>query len=344
MELSPQSVASTTFKTVKKGYDPDEVRAYLAQLATAIESTQAQATAMEARARAAVARLQELAANSASNPATNPAASTPASAVRSSVDEAETISRTLLLAQRTADTTVAEAEAEALRIREEATAHARETVESAHELQTRLVEEAKADARRAAEGARIEAESEVQSLLARRDFLLSDVDHLEQHVVTHRDRLREVAGALNAIVDRGPGGLADLRRPLMSAVAEADAVAGSADESPASDGSTDPAETNGSTGSDGSSADATQPMSRVDLSSEQPDEPVADTVEPAAERRAADDTGPIEVTATADKHRPADVTPAAGVEGGLFDEVTSEVPAVARPSKDAFRIRGNDRR
>ena len=68
MELSPQSVASTTFKTVKKGYDPDEVRAYLGQLATAIESAQSQASAMEARARAAVARLQELAAQPANTP------------------------------------------------------------------------------------------------------------------------------------------------------------------------------------------------------------------------------------------------------------------------------------
>ena len=49
MELSPQSVSSTTFKIVKKGYDPDEVRAYLAQLANSIETTQNQATAMEAR-------------------------------------------------------------------------------------------------------------------------------------------------------------------------------------------------------------------------------------------------------------------------------------------------------
>ena len=62
MELSPQSVSSTTFKIVKKGYDPDEVRAYLAQLANSIETTQNQATAMEARARAAVVRLQEIAA------------------------------------------------------------------------------------------------------------------------------------------------------------------------------------------------------------------------------------------------------------------------------------------
>jgi DivIVA domain-containing protein len=329
MELSPQSVASTTFKTVKKGYDPEEVRAYLAQLATAIESTQAQATAMEARARAAVARLQELAANPA--PAAAPATAT--SVPNAGVDEAETISRTLLLAQRTADTTVADAEADAKRIREEADAEARYAVESAREVQNRLIEEAKVEARRAAEGARIQVESEVQALLARREFLLSDVDHLEQHVITHRDRLREVAGALTAIVDRGPGGLADLRRPLMSAVTDDDA---SADESA---GDAPDAE---------AAVDATQPMSRLDwLPEESPAETDTTSADDATAEPARADEPAGESTAEAGSDaedestgRPADATPPAG----LFDEVTSEVPMVSRPGNDAFRMRGDDRR
>ena len=32
MELSPQAVAAATFRTVKRGYDPDEVRAYLIEV------------------------------------------------------------------------------------------------------------------------------------------------------------------------------------------------------------------------------------------------------------------------------------------------------------------------
>src|SRR5262245_24887582 len=111
MELSPQSDASTTFRIVKKGYDPDEVRGYLSQLASSIEVTQSQATAMEARARAAVARLQELDQPSAVS----------ASAVLSEdavpVGDTEVISRTLLLAQRTADATIADANEVATAIR-----------------------------------------------------------------------------------------------------------------------------------------------------------------------------------------------------------------------------------
>src|SRR4051794_41978752 len=77
MELSPQSVSGTTFKIVKRGYDPDEVRAYLGQLAGSIETMQNQTAAMEARARAAVSRLQEIAAQTPSQPA---AAAEPAGA------------------------------------------------------------------------------------------------------------------------------------------------------------------------------------------------------------------------------------------------------------------------
>ena len=237
MELSPQSVASTSFKTVKKGYDPNEVRSYLETLSKSIESLQSQATAMEARARAAVARLQELAAQPAPKPSAEPAATpeiaedtSARSLIEAHVDEAETISRTLLLAQRTADTTVAQAEAEAKRITDAANDEARLAVRGAQEAAGRMVEEARAEARRAGESQRIEVESEVQSLLARREFLVSDVDHLELHIVTQRDRLREVAASLTDMVDRVPGGLGDIRRPLISAV-EFDASSASGSDS-----------------------------------------------------------------------------------------------------------------
>ena len=303
MELSPQSVASTTFKTVKKGYDPDEVRAYLAQLATAIEGTQSQAAAMEARARAAVARLQEIAAQPATAVAPGPTAIV---APVAAVEESETISRTLLLAQRTADTTIAEAEGMAARIREDAEAEARYAVDNARETQVRLIEEAKAEARKAGEGQRIQIESEVQALLARREFLLSDVDHLEQHVITHRERLRDVAGALTDLVDNANGGLSELRRPLMSAVNAADAHGVDADP------------------------DATMAMERVDPSTPVTDDPADD----------ADTAAATEPAVTADRPL-TDATPAFGSELP-FDDITSEVPQVQRRENDAFRVGGSN--
>jgi hypothetical protein len=57
------------------------------------------------------------------------------------------------------------------------------------------------------------------SLLARRDFLVADVDHLEAFLVEQRERIRDAAADLADICDRVPAGLAGVRRPLLSAAA-----------------------------------------------------------------------------------------------------------------------------
>lgn len=332
MELSPQSVASTTFTTVKKGYDPGEVKAYLARLATSIEATQTQAAAMEARARAAVSRLQELAAQtgvqSAPAAVASPSAPTAAPVLGepdTGTDEAHTISRTLLLAQRTADTAIAEANAEAKKIREDATAEARRTVDEAKHTQGRLVEEAKAEARRASEDQRVQIDSEVQSLLARREFLLSDVEHLEQHVIGHRNRLRDLAASLNTIVDSPTGGLADVRRPLMSAVTDNER----------SDG--------------GESIDPTQAIPRVQPTYEVPvappgppptpaelaAEPSSSSSSSSSSSTGTGDGGPIHVdgsTRSGDE-LPVDITPPVG---------SPSLPEAPRTNNDLFTIGRND--
>jgi len=214
MDMNPQRVRTAAFRTVKKGLDPSEVQAFLHSVADELERAQNQATAMEARARAAVARLQELSddgaaqgpastqtAGGATTAADTPSGDTAAGVdVSASVDESETISRTLLLAQRTADTTVAEARAEAERLRLEA----------------------EAEARQAGEEERAVVAGEVDSLLARRDFLESDVDHLEQFLVDQRTRLRDAATQIVEIAERVPGGLGEVRRPILSAADDND--------------------------------------------------------------------------------------------------------------------------
>ena len=61
------------------------------------------------------------------------------------------------------------------------------------------------EGRKANEDERIKAEGEVQALLARRDFLVGDVDSLEQHIITQRERLRDTATAIHEMVERVPG-------------------------------------------------------------------------------------------------------------------------------------------
>ena len=245
MELTPQSVRTASFKTVKKGYDPVEVDSFKSQVASAIETAQNQATAMEARARAAVSKLQELtqaggketgsstppAGTSAvagqavagqpeaSAPAAEPAAApAPAPPTELTASDAESISRTLLLAQRTADATVAGAEQEAASITAAATAQA-----------ASIVDAARVEGRKVKEDERLTAEGEVQALLARRDFLVSDVEHLEQHVAAQRTRLTDAAVAIQDLVARVPGGLGEIRRPLLSASDTTAPSAGTAD-------------------------------------------------------------------------------------------------------------------
>jgi cell division initiation protein len=208
MEMSPQRVRSAEFKTVRKGADPDEVRVFLNDVADELERAQNQSAAMEARARAAVARLQEV--------SDAGAAAAPAS-VDASVEEAETISRTLLLAQRTADTTVAEARGEAARVVRAANDEAATTLDSTREMAAQLLDEARVEARRVGEMERLALASDVDALKARRDFLESDVQQLELFLTDQRNRLREAATSIVDIAERVPGGLGATRAPLLSA-------------------------------------------------------------------------------------------------------------------------------
>lgn len=211
MDLTPQTVAQATFRVARKGYDPDQVRDFLADVARALEASQQQAATMESRARSALAKLQEASQQGSS-----------------SGDLTETISRTLLLAQRAADEARAEAaaeaaatraaaaqDAEAQRARAEQEAEA--LVADARATAERMVDSARVEARRARDEEYLAAESAVQALLARRDFLVADVESLERHVVSHRERLRDVSATLADLAERVQGGLGDLRRPVLSA-------------------------------------------------------------------------------------------------------------------------------
>ena len=248
MELSPQKVRAMSFSTVKRGYDTSEVTSFIAEVAVALEASQNDTRAMEARARAAVARLQEL--SQASPAATGdggdeaPGEDEAGREIVASVDESETISRTLLLAQRTADTTVAEAQAEAERILAAARDDAAQSLDQARSMADQLVEDAKEAARNEGEGERVRVQSEVQALGSRRNVLESDVDTLEGFLIEQRERIRESATMLAELVERVPGGLGAMRSPSLSPASPLDEPAASGDdddtqpyERPAADGS-----------------------------------------------------------------------------------------------------------
>lgn len=218
MELSPHLARSTTFKTVRKGYDPDEVAEFQQAAATAIEDAQNRAAAFEAKARGLATQLQQAQAEPASDDTEQTEANR---------EQADVISRTLLLAQRTADQTVADANTEAERIVSEASVGAAEQINQARSQAAKIIEAARTEARQAAQEARESASAEVQSLLAKRDFLAADVDALETHVRRQREQLRAAGEALLELSDETTGGLAEARRPMLSA-SDATPVAGTA--------------------------------------------------------------------------------------------------------------------
>jgi DivIVA domain-containing protein len=319
MEMNPQRVRSAEFRTVRKGADPDEVRLFLNDVADELERAQNQSTAMEARARAAVARLQEVTEQGgAAGPAT----------IEPSADEAETISRTLVLAQRTADTTIAEARSEAARVVQAANDEAAATLDSAREMSAQLLQEARDEARRVGENERRTVLGEVEALKARRDFLESDVDHLETFLVDQRARLRDAATSLVDIADRVPGGLGEVRRPLLSASDDEPRLGGD-DTAPAADTGADDLVilTDADQRTTSASSDADAAPGDVDT----------DDVDTGA------DAEPAEVAGTTDDAAGADH--AAGTDDTVgTDDPTDAVPAVDTDPSDEFRFSFDDER
>jgi cell division septum initiation protein DivIVA len=89
------------------------------------------------------------------------------------------LQRTLLLAQRAADDTVNDAQAQARQLIEDSEARAKA-----------MVTEAEATARRLAENERRRLEDEINDLARRRDVLAANADALEQYVAGYRERVR----------------------------------------------------------------------------------------------------------------------------------------------------------
>jgi len=188
MELSPKSITGVQFRTVRKGYDPEEVRGFLAQLARGVEAVQAQSAAADSRSRSLMGKLQELSS-------------------REDQDPGEAMKRTLLLAQRTADAAVAEANEEASSVLAAADEKSRATLSDAQAKAEQMITDAEADARRAASVEKTRIEAEVAALTARRDQLHSEATRLELHIGDQRERITTVTATLRSILSE-PSGLA----------------------------------------------------------------------------------------------------------------------------------------
>jgi cell division initiation protein len=181
MDLTPQTLHAVEFREARRGgYNTRDVDDFLEQVAVGIQQLHdrvrdAMMRAESAEARAADAHRQLDDAQRRPNDVT---------------ETDDTLRRTLVLAQRTADATIKEAKDEAARLLSEA----RE--ESAH-----IRSEIEVDARRGTEPARLAAEAEVESLLEARDALQHDLDSLNDALRAQRDRMRAGISELERVLD-----------------------------------------------------------------------------------------------------------------------------------------------
>ncbi len=181
MDGSPR-VTDVTFDQAKRGYDPEQVDAYLEELDQVVAE-------LRRSWRSALDRADGLEANLAQ-------------ASTSSTQAAEeTVARTLVLAQRAADEAIAEARAEARLIIESATTDVAGLLAEAESARDDARREARSEVESLLEAARGAIEEDVAELAAQRDVLRHDVARLEEHLAAQRSRLRSSLGQLQKLVD-----------------------------------------------------------------------------------------------------------------------------------------------
>ena len=169
MDLTPQTLRDVEFREKLRGYHPDDVDDFLEEVAVALDGVLTRLRSAEAAAGGAMPTPAAVSAPVAAAAVSDP-----------NLSEG-TLSRALLLAQRTADLAVAEAEQSARQLLDEARAEA-----------DRILAETQAKVGAMTEEARSSAESAVAELDQRRVALEREVAALQSWAAQHRDRLREV--------------------------------------------------------------------------------------------------------------------------------------------------------
>ena len=203
MELTPQTLHAVEFREARRGgYNTRDVDDFIERVASGVGQLNERVREAQARADSAESRLVEVQRD------VEELRRRPAPVAEVSETD-ETLRRTLVLAQRTADATIKEAKEEANRVLSEA-----------REEAARTRAEAEAEARRGADDARASAQHEVETLLTNRDKLKSDLDALIRRIDEQRQQLRSGITELQRVLDDpaalkpvGQVTLADVERP-----------------------------------------------------------------------------------------------------------------------------------
>jgi DivIVA domain-containing protein len=215
MDLTSQAINEAEFSMARRGYDPDQVDEFLEKLAVAVDK-QTEALA-EARERASMAERRAAEAERKANerpervvdvPAGRDDAARATEIAAAAEAELETLKRTLVLATKTADATVRDAQDEA----------------------RRMIAAAEEEARAAHEGTRAQLLEEIGKLDGDRGALRADIDALEGHIDQQRARLRNAISDLQRLLDE-PDLLHETPAPSLSGVTAASPTPDSIDDS-----------------------------------------------------------------------------------------------------------------
>jgi DivIVA domain-containing protein len=216
MDVTPQLLHDVEFREAKRGgYNTQDVDEFLERLAVGLERQDSSVKDARQRIDAAEARAAE---------AERRAVQAEQAASETSTSD-ETLKRTLVLAQRTADAAIREAEEQASRTLSSAQAEASRLLADAQDASARAQAEAEDDARKAHEEARTRVLQEMHELEAARDRLRDDVDLLERHLDEQRERVRRSVHELQRMLD-DPDSLREAQLPVVSdVVAPVEAIA-----------------------------------------------------------------------------------------------------------------------
>lgn len=227
MELTPELLLEAKFGPARRGYDMAEVDDFLERCAEGLDVLLARLKSEFERAENAEARLAALEAGGVAEPADATIIDAPAPAPPSEIDErpSPTVSdttpavdepmRILVHAERTAEAAIADARAEAERIRTEAESVASQQRSEAETMLARAKAEAEEEARRAGEETKRSIQAEVLTLRRDRDGLSDDVRSLRRWLDEQRNRMRSTARELQRLVE-DPSALQDVAVPELS--------------------------------------------------------------------------------------------------------------------------------
>lgn len=214
MQMTTELLDNAAFREAKRGgYNTQDVDEFIEQVKLEYRRHEAmlqevvkRSEAFEARVAEAERRVQEAEQGAAAG-----------------ADSGETLKRTLVLAQRTADAAVKEAEDRAAQMLASAQDQASHIIADAEQAAAQTQERADAEATRAHAEARSRVLRELKDLEAARDNLQADVDVLERHLADQRDRLGNSVRELQRLLD-DPAALQPAGAPKLSKVVVPDSA------------------------------------------------------------------------------------------------------------------------